>query len=79
MSDKHNPLKSKSTDTAGTVGKSIEMVNGDIAMEEVDSSGQIGQSLINSFASLPRSSSGIERRMETSKSIVENLQVMMIE
>ncbi|KAG0730987.1 hypothetical protein G6F32_017179 [Rhizopus arrhizus] len=60
MSDKHNPLKSKSTDTAGTVGKSIETVNGDITMEEVDSSCQSVQPLVNSVASLPGTSSGTE-------------------
>ncbi|KAG1021338.1 hypothetical protein G6F43_014280 [Rhizopus delemar] len=79
MSDKHSPLKSKSTDTTGTVGKSIETANGDITMEEVDASCQNVQPLMNSVTSLPGTSSGTEGRMETSQSIVENLQVMMTE
>lgn len=79
MSDKHNPLKSKSTDTIGIDGKFVKTINGDITMKEVDSSGQNSQPLINSFASLPGSSSGTESRMKASKSIIENLQVMMTE
>ncbi|KAG1450460.1 hypothetical protein G6F55_009674 [Rhizopus delemar] len=79
MSDKHSPLKSKSTDTTGTVGKSIETANGDITMEEIDASCQNVQPLMNSVTSLPGTSSGTEERMETSQSIVENLQVMMTE
>ncbi|KAG1436772.1 hypothetical protein G6F56_013415 [Rhizopus delemar] len=48
-------------------------------MDEVDSSCQSVQPLVTSVASLPVTSSGTESKMETSKSIVENLQVMMTE